>query len=694
MLRHRRYSGTLLTQCAFRWVAVFVVVLLFFVNTGKPAAAADGFPPNTVEAFRQFLTNDMDRLGKLVDQKQRAEQKLNEMREESKEQTEFYQRLVPALQAQINKEKMLATERMAVLERQLTSAAVTAGVLRLRAWEAPDTRAGLNELDGGKLHPRIVEKFAAEVNRLVSNGAPQDQAALAVMLGEDAVFARSLKNEGMLYLTALEQQIPQMVKLSQSQGQGNRIVREKAAVALAQLRAPAKDLAAAVKGLLDKDGSDVAARRQAFRALVLPFEVAAPRTLANSPTAMQYTPGDFTVYTNETRKLLDEQAPVFLPFLVRGLKDSDRDVRQASINALRDIASIMLVPLQPPPRLSKDAFDFGIRLRPMIDVLKRSQPLVEQLTDNASALIEAAADPEPSIRLQALAMLNDLAECRNRIRGWREHIEGVPPSPPGPAKAPAEEAATQQRPNAPPVLQEPSAKADKKSTFAVSAVREAAQAKPDDKQAIGGRLTPALKLSLNVLAKNLSDPIRDIRLAALDVLEALGPDANAPETLPALIKALNDPDKFVRWNTIRIFNRFGPIEPRRVVPALVAILKTQDGDGDVAKILGPTISAYGADAAPAVPNLIKAITVGEPDARIAFMQTFTFIGADAAPALPTVITVLKDHNPHLRQAAAETLGAFGRLAAKAEPDLAALIDDENPEVRKAVSEALLRIRAR
>jgi HEAT repeat protein len=194
-----------------------------------------------------------------------------------------------------------------------------------------------------------------------------------------------------------------------------------------------------------------------------------------------------------------------------------------------------------------------------------------------------------------------------------------------------------------------------------------------------------------VLAKNLSDPDLTIRLAALDVLENLGPDANSPETIPALVNALQDKNKFVRWNTIRIFNRFGPIEPRTVVPALTALVRDQDGDGDYAKILGPTLSAYGPDAAAAVPDLIKAIQIGEPDARIAYLQTLTYVGAAAVDAIPAITSLLREKDPHLRQAAAETLGRFGKRAARAEPELRALLDDENAEVRKAAAEALLRV---
>ena len=171
--------------------------------------------------------------------------------------------------------------------------------------------------------------------------------------------------------------------------------------------------------------------------------------------------------------------------------------------------------------------------------------------------------------------------------------------------------------------------------------------------------------------ENLSDPEdKRIRLAAVEVLESLGPDANRPEAIPALLHALHDKDKAVYWNVVRIFNRFGPIEPDLVVPALIPLILGSDGDGDFAKVLGPTLSAYGDQAAAAVPALTKAIQVGEPDARIAYLQTLTFIGSAAVEAIPTATAQLKGpRSACAAKAAAETVGRFGKLATSARPVL-------------------------
>ena len=276
--------------------------------------------------------------------------------------------------------------------------------------------------------------------------------------------------------------------------------------------------------------------------------------------------------------------------------------------------------------------DFDFRLKPMINVIKRLQPLTDQLATNGPALVAAADDPAPSIRLHALVMLNDLAESRNRIRDWRRSSSAAaPPAPP--VKPPVEVkpiGAAQDRPVALPVAPE-------------AAPPEKADAKDDPGN---NKLTAAVRSARKVLAKSLSDPDAQIRLTALEVLENMGADANSPDTLPALLNALGDTDRYVSWNAIRIFNRFGPIEPEAVVPRLIPLIQSSEGDGDYAKILGPTLSAYGSKAATAVPALMKGIQSGEPDVRIAYLQALTFVGPTAVDALPAITPLLKFENPH------------------------------------------------
>lgn len=687
MLLHRRLSETFLARPSFRRFAVFAVVLGAFLKLGNSAPAAEPLPPNTVEEFRQFLDTDLDKLGKLDVLKNDTEKRLSATADDKKQAKDYYTKVVDSLNSQITAAVEADQKKATRLEAQLRSAADAAGVLRLHAWQAENTKRGVVKL-GKPLYQDVSAKLKSAVDELVARGTPRDQAALCVMLGEDAAAARTLKGLGANYLHTLQGEIPAVVQLAQHKGPEARLVREAAAGALARMRAEPKDQIAAVELLLKEDGADVASRRNAYKALIQPFEAASPRSLSAMPNANQYSASDQLVYIEETKQLLDKQAVLALPLLVKGLKDPDADVRLISLNSLRDIGAILLVPLQrAPAALGKDVFDFDNRLRDMAGVLRRVSPLIDQFVASAPELIAVAGDPDPVLRQQALALLNDLAEARNRFVGWQSLIE----------RGGLKVEDVQDREALPPPEKEPE-KQPEKPVGAVPRLPDtlpvALEAQQPAKRPVKDLLSPALKQARLALAKNLYDPDPKIRLAALEVLENLGPDANSPETIPALLHALGDKDKYVYWNTVRIFNRFGPIEPEAVVPALIPLILGSEGDGDFAKILAPTLSAYGVKAAAAVPALTKAITVGEPDARIAYLQTLTYTGPTAADAIPTVTALLQEHDPHLRQAAAESLGRFGKLAASASTELRKLLVDENPDVRRSAGEALLRIDAK
>src|SRR5262249_22798504 len=184
----------------------------------------------------------------------------------------------------------------------------------------------------------------------------------------------------------------------------------------------------------------------------------------------------------------------------------------------------------------------------------------------------------------------------------------------------------------------------------------------------------------------------------------------------ALIKALNDKDKFIRWGAIRILGRFAPGNAKEVVPALVPLVGTPDGD--VARALAGLLSKYGEEASPTVPALTKAIFAGEPEARIAYLLALPSVGTAGADAIPAIRELLrpdpkggriapsrsprasaptgppKYDDPGVRTAAAEALGRFGKLAASAEPELRQALNDEDANVRRAASDALLRIRGK
>jgi HEAT repeats len=688
MLRPYHPSGSVLGRTLLR-PAVFAVVLAGFVASTLPAQSPTP-TPNTGDAFRQFLRVDMDALGKLVKFKNETT-KMIDNKPESKEKNAYYQGVVDALTPRIKEETEAAKTKLSRLKARLVSVADYADVLRLDAWEAvqTDLRDGLALIDPD-LHTELAAEMTKKVEDIAANGTREDKAALCVLLGEDAAITHAQKTLGTFYHAKLKTLIPVVVKLSELKSPADRVIRRAAAQALAQMHAPADKQLATFDLILTVDGDDVESRRAAYRALAVPYEAASPRTMALNPITTGYTGTDLGAYKNETKSLLDKHAELVLPKFAEGLKDPDTTIRQISANAYKDITAIMLVPLDPAPNPEKDlptsvGYD---RLKDQFETIKSIQPLLEELTKHSPALIGAAADRDRAVRLQALSILSDLIEIRNRARGWREQFERA-------AKKP----------------QDAARKADNlnDAAFVGEEALPESQVTP-----LPDRLSPALKGSLKVLVRDLSSPDRATRLAAIEVLDGLNPDVSILE-FAAVVGAMNDEYVWVRRTALRILNRFGPVKPEEVVPALIPLIRN-DQDSDLAKPLAVLLSRYGAKAAPAAPALTKAATAaGDPDTRIAFLQAIAAVGADAKDAIPAIAQILKPMNAnlnfqapgapppfappgvvkyddvHVRATAAETLGRFGPLAKNAEPVLRAALNDADPDVRKAASEALLRI---
>src|SRR5262249_39203245 len=78
------------------------------------------------------------------------------------------------------------------------------------------------------------------------------------------------------------------------------------------------------------------------------------------------------------------------------------------------------------------------------------------------------------------------------------------------------------------------------------------------------------------MVAGLRDRDTNTRLKTIDILEALGPTA-APAG-PALVKALNDPNRFVRWAAARALGNVGAVESETAIPALIGMLSDDDVD--------------------------------------------------------------------------------------------------------------------
>jgi HEAT repeat protein len=160
-------------------------------------------------------------------------------------------------------------------------------------------------------------------------------------------------------------------------------------------------------------------------------------------------------------------------------------------------------------------------------------------------------------------------------------------------------------------------------------------------------------------------PLPDLearRQQVYDQLHALG-----PASVPALVRALRDPDP----------------EMRRDVAVALDVVGGgwwQFADG------GPKL-----DLRPALPELLAALQDSDPGVRSWVAQDISDIGPGAAKAVPQLRSMLHSPEPESRGAACNALGAIGSAARAALPDLRDALGDSSPEVRQSARDAITSI---
>jgi HEAT repeat protein len=238
-------------------------------------------------------------------------------------------------------------------------------------------------------------------------------------------------------------------------------------------------------------------------------------------------------------------------------------------------------------------------------------PLILVLKDQALGLIGGLSDSDPQVRLSARRALENVAIARYELarRG--------PPTP---------------------TLSHPGGG----STGAVSTARTAAS----------DPLLDALGAPLATLATGAYHPDVHVRLAVIDILESLGPAA-APAAR-ALVRALTDPDRFVRWAAARTLGKIAPAEAESVVPALARLLG--DPDPDVRLAAAAALERYGPPARTALPDLIAALKAQDADFRLSAIRALRSIGLEERPAIPALNAAASDPDPRVRQLAVDLLG--------------------------------------
>lgn len=315
-----------------------------------------------------------------------------------------------------------------------------------------------------------------------------------------------------------------------------------------------------------------------------------------------------------------------VPAAAKGLYDPDGRVRQVSAEVVREAAAA-LAALVPDPRRPYDAEDRKAYAQEVEREQVELLPLAAALQGRGPALGNVLGDPEPEVRLAARRALAELAQARERLQR-RQASAGAAP-------AAADRAA----------------------------------------------------LPLTALTAALEDPDVQARLSALDVLETLG--AAAAPAAPALVKALSDPNRFVRWAAARTLGKLAPAEAETAVPALAQLLG--DGDTDLRQAAASALRAYGPAARAAVPALTAAVSGPDVPVRLLAIAALEQIWPGAESAVPVLSAVLYDRDARVRQAAAHALGRFGPSARDALEALQTTLNDSSAEVRTAAHDALLHI---
>ncbi len=157
----------------------------------------------------------------------------------------------------------------------------------------------------------------------------------------------------------------------------------------------------------------------------------------------------------------------------------------------------------------------------------------------------------------------------------------------------------------------------------------------------------------------------------------------AMTAVPALAKCVTDEDVNVRRAALRALRQIDP-GPKVMIPLMAEVL----GDADPAVAVA-AIHNIADEGKQAVPGLTRAVA----DERTRFWATLALadIGADAAPAVPALIKAASDPKPEVRREVVLALAAIGPGAKAAVPTLRNTLAAGDPATHLAAIYALGRI---
>jgi len=402
------------------------------------------------------------------------------------------------------------------------------------------------------------------------------------------------------------------------------LIRAGAALALAQVGADAKPIAAKVAGLATTE-KDAAVRGALFTAI--------PK--------------------------LGVEPARGVAILVAGARDDDAAVRHAATNAIyvyrtaqpQLVAALTALLRDPNPTASERAAAVLGRLGPV------SAPAVEALLEMARQRVPAnpiyletlgriGADATPGI-LRALEKENPDSITKDHWSVRCVPIIG--------GEALPELARALTRPKV------------SLRIFAARGLRE-----------LGAVAAPAF----DAIQAATADADPRVRAAALGAL--VGTRAHGVVAMSKVESALKDPDAIVRIAAAGLVEELGE-RARSVAPTLLAALG--DADAKVRAAVVDALPAVAGAAEPAVPRLLEVLPTADAATRVKILEVFAGIGPNARAALPATRQQMADANPEVRAVALHAVAKIDDPAARL-PVMLAGLDDGDPRVRKAAAEEI------
>lgn len=201
-----------------------------------------------------------------------------------------------------------------------------------------------------------------------------------------------------------------------------------------------------------------------------------------------------------------------------------------------------------------------------------------------------------------------------------------------------------------------------------------------------GELGRASQAAVPRLEEALRDPALAVRLNAAEALLRADRGLNRP-ALQYLARALNDKDKALRLESLRILASLGP-RIGAAAPAFAALIG--DPDKEVSNQASHALIGLGRGPAAAIPMVRQALSARGAAQRCTAIETLERLGGEALD-VRLFMGALADPDAEVRKAAVRTLGSCGARAAESVPALIKLLADTDEQVRLRAIEALGRI---